>query len=58
VVIAELTEENYIISQAQDILDLIGDAVSNNCNRIIITERNLREDFFRLHTGLAGESQQ
>lgn len=55
VVIAELTEENYIISQAQDMLDLIGDAVSNNCNRIIIMERNLHENFFRLHTGLAGE---
>jgi len=36
IVIAELTDENFIISQSQDILDLIGDSVSNNCNRIII----------------------
>lgn len=55
IVIAELTDENFIISQSQDILDLIGDSVPNNCNRIIIREQNLHADFFRLQTGLAGE---
>jgi len=54
-VIAELTDEKFIISQPQDILDLIGDSVSYNCNRLMIREKNLHADFFRLHTGLAGE---
>ena len=48
-------DENYIITQPQDFLDLIGDSVSQNCNRLIIREKNLHKDFFRLHTGLAGE---
>lgn len=55
VVVAELSDENSIISEPQDILDLMGDCVSNNCHRIIINVRNLHADFFRLQTGLAGE---
>jgi hypothetical protein len=54
-VIAELTDEKFIISQAQDILDIIGDMVSYDCNRIIIREKNLHHDFFQLKTGLAGD---
>jgi hypothetical protein len=54
-IIAELTNENFIVTQTQDILDLIGDMVSCNCNRIIIPERNLHPDFFQLKTGLAGD---
>jgi hypothetical protein len=54
-VIAELIDEKFIISQPQDILDLIGDSVSCNCSRLMIREQNLHTDFFRLHTGLAGE---
>lgn len=34
-VIAELTDKKFIISQPQDILDLIGDSVSYNCSRLI-----------------------
>jgi len=55
IVISELEDMNFVISEAQDILDLIGDAVSENCNRIIIREKNLNPHFFRLQTGLAGE---
>lgn len=40
-VIDELTDESFIISQTQDALDLMGDLGSNNCNWIIIRERNL-----------------
>jgi len=40
-VIAELTDEKFIISQPQDILDLIGDSVSYNCSRLMIREQNL-----------------
>jgi hypothetical protein len=54
-VIAELTDDKFIITQTQDILDLIGDLVSYDCNRIIIHDRNLHPDFFHLKTGLAGD---
>jgi hypothetical protein len=55
IIISELEDMNFVISEAQDILDLMGDAVSENCNRMIIREKNLNPDFFRLQTGLAGE---
>jgi hypothetical protein len=54
-VVAELTDEHFIISQGQDVLDLMGDLIMDNCNMIIIHENNLHEEFFRLHSGLAGE---
>jgi hypothetical protein len=54
-VIAELVDERFIISEVQHILDLLGDAGANDTNRIIIRKENLHPDFFRLHTGLAGE---
>jgi hypothetical protein len=54
-VVAELTDDKFIITQAQDILDLIGDLVYYNCSSIIIHERSLHPDFFQLKTGLAGE---
>jgi hypothetical protein len=54
-VIAEITDKNYIINEAQDILDLMADIGMNNCNRIIIHECNLHKDFFVLKTRLAGE---
>jgi hypothetical protein len=53
--IAELTDDNLVISEVQDMLDLMGDAGFNDCNRLILLEENLHPDFFRLHTGLAGE---
>lgn len=54
-IIAELTDEKHIISGIQDVLDLIGEAGSYPCNKIIIREENLNPDFFKLHTGLAGD---
>jgi hypothetical protein len=33
IVIAEVTDERFIISQTQDALDLMGDSGSNNCNK-------------------------
>ncbi len=53
--IAEVEDLNFLISEPQDVLDLMGDAVSENCSRMIVQERNLNPDFFRLQTGLAGE---
>ena len=54
-VVAELTDEHFLISQGQDVLDLMGDLIMDNCNMMIIHENNLHEEFFRLHSGLAGE---
>jgi len=54
-IIAEITDNHYLINDAQDILDLMADVGMNNCNRIIIHEHNLHKDFFDLKTHLAGE---
>lgn len=54
-IIADLTDDDFIISQTQDALDLMADTGSNDCNRIIIRESNLHKDFFILRTGLAGD---
>ena len=53
--IAEISEDNQVISEVQDMLDIMGDCGIHDCNRIIIREAGLHPDFFRLHTGLAGE---
>ena len=53
--IAFPAEENFIISCTQDAVDLLGEAGSEDCSRIIIYERNLHPDFFKLATGLAGD---
>jgi hypothetical protein len=55
VIIAEPADDNILISDVQEMLDLMGDAGAAGCNRMIIREQNLHPDFFRLHTGLAGE---
>lgn len=55
IVVAELTDENFIISQPQDVLDLFGELMSTDCDRMIIHERNLDSAFFDLKTRLAGE---
>jgi hypothetical protein len=55
IIISELEDNDFVINEAQDILDLMGDAVSENSDRMIIREKNLNSDFFRLQTGLAGE---
>lgn len=60
--IAELTDKNFIISTAQDILDIFGNLIATDCEHIIIYEGNLiiyegnlHADFFDLKTRLAGE---
>ena len=53
--IASPAEENFIISCTQDAVDLLGEAGSEDCSRIIIYERNLHPDFFELASGLAGD---
>lgn len=55
IIIAELTSENFVISQPQDVLDIFGDLMFSDCDRLIIHQRNLHADFFDLKTRLAGE---
>ena len=55
IVFAELTNESFVVKEVQEMLDLMGDSGANGCYRLILNERNLHPDFFRLHTGLAGE---
>jgi hypothetical protein len=54
-IIAELVGETLLIAEVQQVLDIMGDCSANNCNTIIIRKQNFHPDFFRLHTGLAGE---
>ena len=53
--IAELIDANFKINEVQDILDLFGELIPNNCNRLIIIENNLHDNFFNLKTRLAGD---
>lgn len=53
--IAELTDVNIVIGEAQDALDLIADLGSQGHSRMIIYEQNLSKDFFDLKTRLAGD---
>lgn len=53
--IAEVTDEDFRISSVQDAVDLLGEMYYSNCNAIVLKEINLHPDFFRLHTGLAGD---
>lgn len=55
VTIAELTGKNLIITCSDDVPDILGEIGMNNCDRIIIHEANLHEDFFRLSTRIAGD---
>lgn len=53
--IAELIDDNFLINKPQDILDIFGELIGTDCERIIIHEKNLHADFFDLKTRLAGE---
>lgn len=54
-VITELSDDSFIISETQDGVDLLGNAGLYSGNKIIVHEKNLHPDFFKLHTGLAGD---
>ena len=54
-IIAELNTQNFVISNAQDALDLFGELIPYNCTKIIIPESNLHPDFFILRNGIAGD---
>lgn len=53
--IAELTNQKVLISDPQDMLDLIAEIGAAGCDRIIINSNNLHAGFFDLKTKIAGE---
>jgi hypothetical protein len=53
--IAEIVAEEVVISGGQDALDIMANLYSRESKGIIIHEYNLPQDFFALHTGVAGE---
>jgi len=55
ITIGELTDENLIISSAQDAVELISNSGSPDCDRFVIYEKNLHADFFELKSQLAGD---
>lgn len=53
--IAIAESEDFSISETQDAVDILGEVYMENCSRIIVYDKNLHPDFFRLATGLAGD---
>ena len=53
--IAEVLSDKIIIETVQDSLDLMADADYRSARKIIIHQKNIHPDFFKLRTGLAGE---
>lgn len=54
-IVAEFSDETFIIESAGDVPDILGELGMNNCNRIIIQEKNLHKNFFDLSTRIAGD---
>jgi hypothetical protein len=55
ITIGELTDRTLIIASAQDAVELISNSGSPDCDRFVIYENNLHEDFFDLKSRLAGD---
>lgn len=53
--IAEETSDSLFISSVEDAVDMLGNLAFDNCSAIILKESNLHTDFYKLHTGLAGD---
>lgn len=53
--IAIAGSDDFYISETQDAVDILGEVYMENCSRIVVFEKNLHPDFFRLASGLAGD---
>jgi hypothetical protein len=53
--IAEINSEEIVINDVQEALDLMADAGYYEARCIILSEMNLKPEFFELRTGMAGE---
>ena len=54
-IVAELTDNGFIINKVQDAIYLLCELGSQGCCSMILHENNLSKDFFDLKTRLAGE---
>jgi hypothetical protein len=55
IIIAEITDKQFRIATPDDALELFANLDVPSCNRIIVREGNLNDDFYDLKTGKAGE---
>lgn len=53
--VAEIKSSEIIVTKVQDALDIMADADYKGARKIILYEKNIHPDFFKLRTGLAGE---
>lgn len=53
--IAEILPGSCFITSPEEILDIIAEVGYHDCNKLIIYDSNLHQDFFDLKTGFAGE---
>lgn len=53
--IAVINSSEVVIENVQDTLDLMANVDNQGARSIILHERNLKEDFFDLRSGFAGE---
>jgi len=53
--IAEIISDEIIIRETQDALDLMGECSYLGSGKIILSQKNIINDFFNLKTGIAGE---
>lgn len=53
--IAEISSDSLIISNIEDVLNVLGDSYYQGYDGIILYERNITPDFFDLKTKMAGE---
>jgi hypothetical protein len=53
--VAEILSGSEIIASPDDILDMMVSAGYQDCNKLVIHDKSLHQDFFDLKTGLAGE---
>ena len=52
---ARCASDSFVISNEQDLLDLLAYCSGMEPNRIMLDEEHLHPDFFNLKTGLAGD---
>jgi hypothetical protein len=53
--IAEVIADEILITNAEEGLQILADLYYQECDNIILHEKNISPDFFDLKTGLAGE---
>lgn len=52
---AEILSDRVLLNSTQDVLDMMADADYGGARKIIVHEKNISPEFFKLSTNLAGE---